>query len=196
MFIMWIAMMVAMMLPSAAPMILLFGTVYHSRRARGDEFVSTGVFLSGYIAIWIVFAGVATLVQWGLHAATLLSPMMVSTSNILSGILFVTAGLYQWSHLKYVCITHCRSPLGFLMTDWREGNSGALFMGIRHGGFCLGCCWVLMSLLFVLGVMNLVWIAALAVFVLIEKMLPQRRWMSCASGFVLITAGIWKTLGA
>jgi predicted metal-binding membrane protein len=117
----------------------------------------------------------------------LLSSMMgASNSSILGGILILAAGVYQLSPLKYVCLTNCRSPLGFIMTEWREGVGGALKMGLRHGVFCLGCCWVLMSLLFVLGVMNLVWIAILAGFVLLEKVVPAGQWVSRVTGLLLI----------
>ena len=195
MFAMWSVMMVAMMVPSAAPMILLFSAVNRRRRAQEAPYVSTGVFLFGYLAVWSGFALAATLAQWGLHSATLISPMMASTSSVLGGALLVSAGLFQWSPLKYACLTQCRSPLGFLMSDWREGNGGALIMGIRHGGFCLGCCWVLMSLLFVLGIMNLLWIASLAGLVLVEKVVPKGLWISRATGLVLVAWGIWVIAG-
>ena len=195
MFLMWAVMMVAMMVPTAATMILLFATVNRRRREREGPFVSTGVFVLGYIAIWSTFAVAATLAQWGLHTAALLSPMMSSTSHILGGALLLAAGLFQWSPLKNVCLTHCRSPLGFLMADWREGAGGAFNMGLRHGVYCLGCCWVLMGLLFVLGVMNLLWIAALAGFVLLEKVIPKGPWLSRAAGVLLVVWGSWVAAG-
>jgi predicted metal-binding membrane protein len=174
-FAMWAVMMVAMMVPTAAPMILVFAKVNRRRREEQRPFVPTGIFLLGYVLIWSGFAVIATLATWGLHSGGLLSSMMgASNSSILGGILLLAAGVYQLSPLKYVCLTHCRSPLGFIMTGWREGVGGALDMGLRHGLFCLGCCWVLMGLLFVLGVMNLVWIAILAGFVLLEKVGASR----------------------
>ena len=186
-FAMWAVMMVAMMVPTAAPMILVFAKVNRRRREEQRPFVPTGIFLLGYVLIWSGFAVIATLATWGLHSGGLLSSMMgASNSSILGGILLLAAGVYQLSPLKYVCLTHCRSPLGFIMTGWREGVGGALDMGLRHGLFCLGCCWVLMGLLFVLGVMNLVWIAILAGFVLLEKVAPAGRWVSRVTGLLLI----------
>ena len=197
MFVMWAVMMVAMMVPSAAPMVLLFATVNRRRQEQSRPYVSTGVFLSGYLVIWAFFAAAATLGNWGLHQASLLSSMMGgSSSGYLGGGLLVVAGVFQWSSLKYVCLTHCRSPLSFLMSDWREGTSGAFKMGLQHGRYCLGCCWVLMALLFVLGVMNLVWIAALAAFVLAEKVAPAGEKVSRATGVILVAWGAWAVLAA
>ena len=191
MFIMWAVMMVAMMVPTAAPMILVFVTVNRRRREQQRPFTSTGIFLLGYLVVWTGFAVLATLAQWGLHTAALLSPMMGSASPTVGGALLVAAGIFQWTPLKYSCLKHCRTPLGFLMSEWREGRDGSLVMGLRHGLFCLGCCWILMSLLFVLGVMNLLWIAALAGFVLVEKVAPAGQWVSRLSGLVLIIWGAW-----
>ena len=191
MFVMWAVMMVAMMVPTATPMILLFATVNRRRREEQRPFVPTGVFMLGYVAVWTAFAIGATLAQWGLHSAALLSPMMVSTSNLLGGALLLAAGIFQWTPIKHACLSRCRSPLGFLMSEWREGPRGASIMGLRHGLLCLGCCWVLMGLLFVLGVMNLLWIAALAGFVLVEKMSPGGHWVSRAVGLLLIAWAAW-----
>ena len=190
MFLMWAVMMVAMMVPTAAPMILLYAAVNRRRREQQRPYVPTGVFLSGYILAWSGFASLATVANWGLHANSLLSSMMgESTSSVLGGSLLVAAGIFQWSPLKNVCLTHCRSPMGFLMSEWREGAGGALAMRIKHGVYCLGCCWILMGLLFFLGVMNLVWIAALAGFVLLEKVAPRARWWSRGAGVALAAWG-------
>jgi len=197
MYLMWAVMMVAMMVPSAAPMILLFATVNRRRREQSGPFVSTGVFLSGYLVVWVGFALVATLGNWGLHQASLLTSMMGGTSSgYLGGALLLTAGIFQWSQLKYVCLTHCRSPLSFLMSDWKDGTGGAFKMGLQHGRYCLGCCWILMALLFVLGVMNLVWIAALAAFVLAEKVIPAGKTISKITGGFLVAWGSWAVLAA
>ena len=197
MFVMWVVMMVAMMVPSAAPMILLFATVNRRRREQSGPFVSTGVFLSGYLVVWAGFALLATLGNWGLHQASLLTSMMGgSSSGYLGGALLLTAGIFQWSQLKYVCLTHCRSPLNFLMSDWKDGTGGAFKMGLQHGRYCLGCCWMLMALLFVLGVMNLVWIAALAAFVLTEKVIPAGKTISKITGGLLVAWGSWAVLAA
>lgn len=196
MFLMWVVMMVAVMVPTAAPMILVFATVNRRRREQERPYVSTGVFTLGYVLVWTGFAVAATLGSWALHTHALLSSMMgESTSSILGGTLLVAAGAFQWSPLKYVCLTHCRSPLGFLMAHWEEGIEGALRMGLKHGTYCLACCWVLMSLLFVLGVMNLIWIAVLAGFILLEKVAPAGHWVSRVSGLLLIGWGVFVFAG-
>jgi predicted metal-binding membrane protein len=188
--VMWAVMMVAMMTPSAAPMILTFATLNRRRQAQRGPFVPTGVFVLGYLLVWGGFSVVATGVQWGLHTAALLSPMMVSTSPALGGLLLLAAGIFQWTPLKSTCLTQCRSPLGFLMTEWREGAWGALVMGLRHGSYCVGCCWALMALLFVVGVMNLLWVAVIAALVLVEKVLPRGELVGRVAGGVLVLAGL------
>ena len=193
MFLMWSVMMTGMMVPSAAPMILLFTTVNRRCREQQGPYVSTGIFLSGYVLVW---GGLATVGNWALHVNSLLSSMMgESTSTYLGGALLIAAGAFQWSNLKYVCLKHCRSPLSFLMNEWREGSWGALSMGLRHGTYCLGCCWMLMGLLFVLGVMNLLWIAALAGFVLLEKVVPEGHMVSRLSGVGLVAWGVLMVAG-
>jgi predicted metal-binding membrane protein len=187
---MWAMMMVAMMIPSAAPMILMFATLNRRRRAQQGPLVSTTVFVLGYLLVWGGFSVGATLAQWGLHAAALLSPMLVSTSPLLGGILLMAAGIFQWTPLKSICLRQCRSPLGFMMTEWREGAWGALLMGLRHGRYCVGCCWILMALLFVAGVMNLLWVAVIAAFVLVEKVLPRGELMGRVVGGILILTGL------
>jgi len=125
----------------------------------------------------------------------LLSPMMVSTSPILGGALLITAGVFQWTRFKNACLAHCRSPLAFLTADWREGRWGALVMGLKHGAFCTGCCWFLMMLLFVAGVMNIWWVAAITAFVLIEKVAPKGLWVGRVAGVLLIGWGGWLVAG-
>jgi predicted metal-binding membrane protein len=190
MFLMWAVMMVAMMVPTAAPMILIFANVNRKRQEQERPYVPTAVFLSGYLLVWTGFSVLATLAQWGLHEAALLSPMMVSTSPILGGILLLAAGIFQWTPLKYACLKHCRSPLSFLMTDWREGYRGALIMGLKHGSYCTGCCWFLMALLFVAGVMNLLWVATITAFVLVEKAVPRGDLVGRIAGVALCIAGL------
>jgi predicted metal-binding membrane protein len=187
-------MMTAMMVPTAAPMILVFASLNRRRHDPQPLLTSTGVFLLGYLVVWSGFAALATVAQWGLHIGALLSPMMVSISPILGGALLLAAGVFQLSPIKYACLSNCRTPIGFLMTEWRDGPRGALVMGLRHGLYCLGCCWALMSLLFVLGVMNLLWIAALAGFVLVEKVTPRGHLVSRLSGLVLIGWSGWVFL--
>jgi predicted metal-binding membrane protein len=131
-----------------------------------------------------------------MHVAVLISPAMIGTSPLLGGLVLIAAGIYQWTPAKHACLARCRSPLAFLLTEWREGARGALVMGIRHGFSCAGCCWLLMLLLFVVGVMNLLWIALLTVFVLLEKILPRGLWVSRASGGALIIWGGWVASAA
>ena len=189
-FVMWVVMMVAMMVPSAAPMVLTFLTVNHRRQATGRPLVPAGIFLFGYLAVWTAYSAVATLAQWGLHKAALLSPTMAATSPVLSGGLLLAAGVFQWTPLKRACLTGCRSPFSFLMSEWRDGKSGAFVMGLRHGSYCLGCCWILMALLFVAGVMNLFWVAVIALLVMAEKILVRGELLGHVAGVALVTAGV------
>jgi predicted metal-binding membrane protein len=189
-FVMWSVMMVAMMVPSATPMVLLYAAVDRKRRVERSPLGGTAFFVLGYLLVWTAFSAGATGVQWGLHSAALLSPMMVSTSNLLGGSLLVAAGLFQLTPLKTACLRHCRTPLHFFMGEWREGELGALAMGAKHGAYCVGCCWVLMALLFVAGVMNLLWVAVITVFVLVERGVPGGDVVGRVTGMVLIVAGL------
>ena len=192
---MWAVMMVAMMLPSAAPTILLFAGVSRRRRQQGRPAVPVAVFTLGYLLAWTVYAAAAATAQWELHRQALLSPAMASASPLLAGGVLIAAGLYQWMPLKGACLSHCRSPLGFFSSEWREGVGGALLMGMRHGSYCVGCCWLLMALLFVAGVMNLVWVAAIAGFVLLEKLVRGGAVLGTVAGAGLVFWGVW-ILGA
>ena len=196
MFLMWSVMMVAMMMPSAAPMILLFAAIARKSKAQGRPIASAAVFASGYLVMWVVFSALATGLQWSLEQMALLSPMMAVRAPLLGGLLLIAAGLYQLTPLKHVCLEKCRSPVRFLTSHWRDAAGGAFVMGLDHGLFCLGCCWVLMALLFVGGVMNLLWIAAIAGFVLIEKLLPFGRRAGQAGGVLLLLAGMVVALQA
>jgi predicted metal-binding membrane protein len=191
MFVMWAVMMVAMMLPSAAPMILVFAAVGRRRQQARNPAGPTALFTLAYVVVWAGFSLLATSANWALHQGGLMTSMMGSALPVVAGALLVTAGLFQWTPLKDVCLAHCRSPLAFLMSEWREGRGGAFVMGLRHGLYCLGCCWALMSLLFVLGVMNLAWIAVLAVIVLAEKVVPGGTWLSRGLGALLAVWGAW-----
>jgi len=170
MWTMWAVMMAGMMLPSAAPMVTAYATTVRS--ANAGLHGSTPLFVVGYLATWSGFAAVATLGQWALHDAALVNAMGTSTNRWFGGVVLVGAGVYQFTGVKDVCVGKCRAPLGFLLTSWRDGRSGALAMGVHHGTLCIGCCWALMGLLFVLGVMNLWWIALVAAVVLLEKFVP------------------------
>ena len=191
-FVMWSIMMVAMMVPSVTPMVMMFATVNRKRRESDrTDLIPVGVFVSGYLIAWMAFSAAAAVAQWTLHAATLVSPMMTSSSAILGGALLIAGGIYQWTPLKYACLIHCRTPMSFLMTSWRPGRTGAFVMGLHHGSFCVGCCWVLMALLFVAGVMNVLWVAAIAAFVFIEKVAPRGDLLGRVAGVLLVAAGAW-----
>jgi predicted metal-binding membrane protein len=147
----------------------------------------------GYLLVWTAFSAGAALGQWALHQAAMLSPAMTTANARLSGAILIAAGVYQLTPFKRACLTHCRSPLGFLMSHWRDGKAGALRMGIEHGTYCLGCCWALMGVLFVVGVMNLVWVAALTIFVLVEKFGPAGAFVARVAGVAMVAIGtlVW-----
>ncbi len=192
---MWWIMMVGMMIPSAAPTIVIFARAQRQQLADENPVGRTLLFTSGYLLTWLAFSALATTLQWGLGEAALLSPMMVSTTPVLGAAVFATAGLYQLTPLKHACLAHCRSPLHFLAEHWRNGDLGAVRMGVSHGAYCVGCCWFLMALLFAGGVMNLLWVAAIAVFVLLEKVLPHGQRVSRAAGAVMIAVAVSMILG-
>lgn len=187
-FIMWTIMMVAMMLPAAAPMVMIFVTANGQRSNDEEIFIPTWLFILGYLAVWTIFSGLATLAQWGLHLGALLTHSMAITSPVLGGLLLIAAGIFQWTPFRDACMSKCRSPLGFLMAEWREGRLGALIMGLKAGLFCVGCCWLLMILCFVLGVMNIFWMAALTVFMILERIMDN-KWLSRTAGLILIVWG-------
>jgi len=189
-FVMWAIMMVAMMVPSATPMVLLFAATERKRREERSPVGITALFLLGYLLVWSAYSMGATVLQWGLHSAALLSPMMVSTSDVLGGALLVGAGTFQLTPLKEACLHHCRTPLHFFMGEWRAGARGALVMGMKHGGYCVGCCWILMALLFVAGVMNLLWVAGITILVLVERVAPRGDVIGRATGVLFIVAGL------
>ena len=189
-FLMWAVMMAAMMLPSAAPVTLLIASIARKRREAGAApGLSTAPFVVGYLAVWFAVAAAATVLQWQLDAAGLMSETMALGNTLVAGGVLVIAGIYQWTPLKHACLRHCRSPLEFILHHWRDGAPGAFVSGARHGAVCLGCCWMLMALLFVGGIMNLAWVAGIALIVLIEKTLPWGGWMERATGIVLVGWG-------
>ena len=198
MLLMWWVMMIAMMVPSAAPMILLYARVYRHGQARGqiaDPFVPTAVFAAGYLACWLGFSVLATAAQFALERAGLVHGMwMWSTSRALTAALLIAAGLFQLTPLKSACLAHCRSPVAFLAANFSPTRAGAFRLGLVHGAYCLGCCWALMLLLFAAGIMNLVWIAGLAVLVLVEKIAPFGARLSPVIAMLLIGAGIYVAL--
>ena len=188
-FVMWAVMMVGMMAGTAAPVLLLFAAARAGRGERGAR-LAVLMFGLGYLTVWVGFSACAALAQWALHQTAMLSPAMTASSPYLGGAILIGAGAYQLTPWKGACLTQCRSPLGFLMTNWRDGELGALQMGARHGAYCLGCCWALMCVLFVVGVMNLVWVATLTGFVLLEKIGPAGTIVARAAGAVMVLAGI------
>jgi predicted metal-binding membrane protein len=187
---MWWVMMIAMMLPSAAPMVLLYGRVHH--RHGQDSRSNPVVFVVGYLSSWLAFSLLATSLQWTLERSGLLDSMLMwSTNRTLSALLLMLAGFYQFTGLKNHCLIHCRSPGEWLSSHWQSGPAGALRMGAHHGLYCVGCCWGLMLMLFVGGIMNLVWIGGLAVLVLLEKLLPGGEWVASAAGGVMLLTSVY-----
>ncbi len=171
-FVMWVSMMVAMMMPATTPTIEAFATIARRRRARRQPYTPTLVFVTGYLLAWSCFSTAAVVAQWLLYSSALLTPTLQNTSPVLAGAALLVAGLYQFTPLKMACLRGCRSPLTFIMTEWREGHAGALTMGLRYGLICVGCCWALMSLMFCVSVMDLRWAAALAIYAAVEKLIP------------------------
>ena len=192
---MWWTMMVAMMLPSATPMLLLHARVMRGTQVTNATSTSTALFAAGYLLAWGGFSLLATATQWGLEAAQVLSPMLETSNRWLGAGILLAAGIWQLTPLKASCLRHCRSPLSFLVGHWRDGRLGALRMGLEHGVFCLGCCWFLMLLLFFGGVMNLYWIVGLAVFVLLEKTVPRGHWFGRVAGVALIGCAVALVAG-
>jgi predicted metal-binding membrane protein len=196
-FAMWVVMMAGMMIPSVAPMVLTHAAITRRRAARGAPFVPSGLFLSGYLVAWGGFSAAAALAQWALYRSARIDAHTLSLAPGLGGLLLIGAGVFQLSAAKDACLSHCRAPLGYFMTEWREGMVGAVRMGLRHGVFCIGCCWLLMAVLFAAGVMNIVWGALITAFVLAEKVLPWRRpvvWSgatSCVAGGLFLVVRAW-----
>ena len=191
-FVMWVVMMIGMMTPSVTPMILIY-TRIGRQAAKSRPFASVAWFAGGYFLAWTAFSLVATSLQWALERAALLTPMMASASNIVGGTLLIFAGLYQWTPLKDVCLLQCQAPLGFILSHggFQGTTTNSLMLGFRHGLYCLGCCWALMVLLFAVGVMNLFWIAALAILVLLENVKPSGRVIARIAGIASFAGGVW-----
>jgi len=192
-FAMWAVMMIGMMTPSAAPMILIYARVGRQAAQRGKPLAACAYFAAGYLLTWIGFALAATSAQWALERGTLLTPIMAGASGVFSGIVLIAAGLYQWTPLKDACLRQCQAPWLFIQRHggFRPDVPGSLALGARHGAYCIGCCWVLMALLFVGGVMNVLWIAAIAILVLAEKVVPAGRVISRTLGAGLFAGGAW-----
>jgi predicted metal-binding membrane protein len=197
-FVMWAVMMLGMMTPSVAPMILIYARVGRQAAQQGNPLAATGWFAAGYLVVWIVFSLAATVAQWALERSAVLGTMMESQSNQFGAVVLIAAGLYQWSPIKDVCLRQCQAPWQFLQNNggFRRDAAGSLALGARHGIYCVGCCWVLMALLFVGGVMNVLWIAVLAIFVLAEKVIPAGRVVSRIAGVGMIVVGVWWVISS
>ena len=188
-FVMWTIMMVGMMLTSAAPTILLYGAMVRKNGERGTVLPGVWIFTGGYLVVWTAFSLLATVLQVALEQASLVTPMMVSASTGMNAAILIAAGIYQWLPIKDACLSKCRNPLQFLVARWRPGAGGAFRMGAESGAYCVGCCWVLMLLLFIAGVMNLLWVALITVFVFVEKLRPG-KFASGIAGAVLVLTGV------
>lgn len=189
-FVMWTIMMAAMMLPSAAPLIVLVLGTYR-RRNTPQARLSAYAFLGGYLCAWTAFSAVAALAQVVMHRGAVMSPDMRFASSVIASIVLIAAGIYQCLPIKNLCLSHCRSPLGLLSAHWREGVGGGFSMGLRHGLFCLGCCWLLMALLFVVGVMSLLWVALLAALVFTEKLTRKGVLIGRVAGVAMVAWAIY-----
>lgn len=190
-FVMWVVMMIAMMLPTAAPMILTFSTITRKRKSQNQPYVNTSIFVFGYLVVSVLYSAGAVAVQVWMHNNALMTTMGGSNSTLFSGLLLTSAGVYQWTSLKHNCLKKCRNPFDFLMLYWREGKNGALSMGIKHGIFCTLCCWILMALMFVAGVMNLLWMILVTLVILIEKIVPRGDILARIFGVFMVCAGIY-----
>jgi len=184
--LMWLVMMIAMMVPAVLPMVVVYRGVYRGH----DVGFATAAFVFGYFAAWSMFALVAALLQWWLHTRGLIDGMSFAASARAAAVLFLLAGLYQLSALKEACLARCRSPLGFFMADWRDGVTGAFGMGARHGAYCIGCCWMLMALMFAGGTMSVLTMAALSALILAERVLPAGPWPARLPGVALLAFGV------
>ncbi len=192
-FVMWAVMMAAMMLPTAVPTLMAYARMRSTEPRAGTTWLSVTFFAAGYVAAWTGFSFAAAAIQMGLSNLAVLSPMMmkVMSGPVAAGIL-IGVGIYQFTPFKQACLRQCRTPIAFLMTQWRDGDAGAVKMGLHHGLFCVGCCWALMALLFVAGVMNTVWIIAITAYVLLEKVVPYSPVLSKLVGAGLIGFGMWS----
>ena len=195
MMVMWLAMMTAMMLPSAVPTLLLFGLVVRTDPGASPA-IRVYIFAAGYLLVWGAYGAAMTLLQRELSLRTVMTAMMEVQTGRLSGALLIVAGIYQLTPAKRACLRACQSPAGFIARNWRTGNTGALRLGIHHGLYCLGCCWGLMLLLFALGVMNLPVLLGLTVFLIVEKMAPPWLRADVAGGVLLTGFGAWMVAAA
>jgi predicted metal-binding membrane protein len=197
-FLMWAVMMVGMMTPAVTPMVLIHARVGRQAAARRAPFPPTAWFVLGYLSLWVLFALAAAGAQWAFERASLLTPTMEPATDVLAGIILVVAGLYQWTAVNDVCLAQCQAPLAFIHSHggFRPDAAGAVWLGIRHGAYCVGCCWALMTLLFAFGVMNILWIAGLSAFALLQRVIPGGRLLARATGIAMLAGGVWLLAGA
>lgn len=192
----WGVMMVAMMLPALTPMVGLFHTMARRRKEQGLPFTPAWVFVAGYVVLWTLTGNIAYAVDLAIQSLPGIFPTLKTSGALIGGATLLVAGVYQFTPLKYLCLSQCRSPMGFLLTSWRDGALGAFRMGLHHGAYCLGCCWSLMLVLFVVGTMNLVWMGLLTIVIFVEKIVPYGVAMGKATGVILIVLGLALGLGA
>lgn len=195
-FAMWAVMMAGMMLPTALPVTLALAAASRGRGGEGRPLLPVGAFAGGYLAVWSLYSLVAAGAQWLLQRGAWLSPRALALGPLAGGVLLVAAGAFQWSPWKDACMMKCRSPLGFLLSCWRPGASGAFAMGVRYGGYCVGCCWLLMALSFALGIMNLLWMAAVTLLMVAEKAAPFGPAVTRVAGLALAAWGVGLVAGA
>jgi predicted metal-binding membrane protein len=195
---MWTVMMIGMMTPSVAPMVLIYQQIARQSASRGNPFAPAGWFASGYLLAWTAFSLLMSLSQLGLESLALLTPMMASASHVFGGALLIAAGVYQWLPIKEACLAQCSAPLSFVQRHggFQADARGSVRLGLQHGLYCIGCCWALMALLFVGGVMNLLWIAILMLVVLVEKLMPGGRILARIAGLAAVAAGLWMLFGS
>lgn len=193
-FVMWVVMMIAMMVPTAIPTVLVYAHVVKEQTGESKHLLPASLFLAGYVVLWTGFSLLATFMQWALQYVGVLSPFMIVTNHALGGAILIAAGIFQFTPYKYQCLARCNTPLQFLTSNWKKGPPGAFAMGLSQGWFCLGCCWLLMLVLFVTGIMNFLWIVILSLFVLLEKLFPRPRIVSLIAGITLIGGGVMMLL--
>jgi predicted metal-binding membrane protein len=194
--VLWGVMMVAMMLPAMTPIVGLFQTIARRKQEQGLPFTSVWVFVAGYVTLWTVTGSIGYITDLAIQSLPGVFPALQAQGTTIGGLTLVVAGIYQLTPLKYLCLSQCRSPMGFLLTSWRDGTAGAFRMGLHHGAYCLGCCWSLMVVLFVVGTMNLVWMGILSIVIFVEKIVPHGVEMGKATGVALITLGLAMGMGA
>ena len=193
--VLWGVMMVAMMLPAMTPVVGLMQSIARNKRAQGLPFTPAWVFIAGYVALWTFTGGAGYAADMAIQSLPEAFPSLRAYGVVIGGLTLIGAGVYQLTPLKYLCLSQCRSPMGFLLTSWRDGTVGAFRMGVRHGAYCLGCCWSLMVVLFVMGTMNLVWMGLLTIVIFVEKIVPHGVAMGKATGVALILFGLVMTVG-